>query len=164
MVVQFPTTPKHLLQVPFSLFVNECYPLLLYEILLVKYLIMLQKLQTTEDIKLVLYALMLLQRPSAHLLSWYKTTVQQPAKPMTTDSGNWIYPRGTGLTLTGFSPGKSSGWSRTCEHTERLSQSPGQQGSYHELCWRRLRSVIRVPCASGSVWTLGLLDFGKHWL
>lgn len=102
---------------------------------------------------------MLLQRPSAHLMSRPKTTVQQPSKPMTADiSGNWIYPIGTVSTLTGFSTEKSStGWSWTCEHTERLSQPPGQQRSYHGRCWRRVRSLISVPRASGSVWTVGLV-------
>lgn len=45
-------------------------------------------------------------------------------------------PLGTVSNLTGFSTEKSStDWSWTCEHTKRLSHSPGQQRSYHGLCW-----------------------------
>lgn len=67
---------------------------------------------------------------------------------------------GTVSTLTAFSTEMSSrGWSWACEHTERLSQAPGQQRSYHGLCWRRVRSKIGISCASGSVWTVWILDF-----
>lgn len=62
------------------------------------------KSQSTEDIKLMLHALMLMRQPSACLMPNYKNTVHQPSKPMkisTTDnSGNWIYPVWTVSVLT----------------------------------------------------------------
>lgn len=107
---------------------------------------------------------MLLQQPSACLMSWYKTTVQQPTKPMTSNiSGNWIYPIGNVSTPIGFSAEKpSSGWSRTWEHTERLSQPPGQKRPYHGLCWRRVSSVVKVPYASGLWDSLILENIGSN--
>lgn len=101
------------------------------------------KSQSTEDIKLVLHALMLMQQPSACLMPNYKNTVHQPSKPMkisTTDnSGNWIYPVRTVSVLT--SPLKRLA-------SLQISKSP-------ELCRRKVRSIIKVAFVFG---TCGLCD------
>lgn len=98
------------------------------------------KSQSTEDIKLVLHALMLMRQPSACLMPYYKNTVHQPSKPMkisTTDNnGNWIYPVWTVSALT--SPLK------------RSASLQASKSFFPELCRRKVRSIIKVPYVFGT--------------